>query len=222
MAEWQWQIKLVVGLKPKQQLIKFLVVRPWAEIGRKSGGRRVLALIEQLEGEGIEYGNWMVGMGGRGWRGGHISSGGIWSAWNIPEKLQLTRGSKYANTDSTEDDRFCHLECLQSKKKLWRVNQVYNKVSGWWLLVSSTCHSHSPHFRGAVASAAYYSLLPPYFTPYHYTRLDPTALHCTSEWVGELSESVSSPETGGIAGQIKPDTASGKDQFSFNPFTHSS
>ena len=132
MAEWQWQIKLVVGLKPKQQLIKFLVARPWAEIGRKSGGRRVLALNEQLEGEGIEYGNWMVGMGGRGWRGGHISSGGIWSAWNIPEKLQLTRGSKYANTDTSEDDLFCHLECLQSKKKLWRVNQVYNKVSGWW------------------------------------------------------------------------------------------
>ena len=65
---------------------------------------------------------------------------------------------------------------------------------------------------------------PTIFYTIPHSRLDPTALHCTSEWVGELSESVSSPETetGGIAGQIKPDTASGKDQFSFNPFTQPS
>ena len=68
------------------------------------GGQRVLALIEQVEGQGIEYGNWMVGMGGRRWREGHISSRGIWTASNMSEKLQPTRGSKYANADTSEDD----------------------------------------------------------------------------------------------------------------------
>ena len=50
------------GLKPKQQLIKFLVSAPGRGSGVK-GGQTVLApaLIEQV-GE-IEYGNWMVGMG---------------------------------------------------------------------------------------------------------------------------------------------------------------
>ena len=57
------------GLKPKQQLIKFLVDAPGRRSGVK-GGRKVLApaLIEQVE--GIEYGNWMEGMGG--WRWGVI------------------------------------------------------------------------------------------------------------------------------------------------------
>ena len=50
------------GLKPKQQLIKFLASAPGRGSGVK-GGQRVLApaLIEQVE--EIEYGNWMVGMG---------------------------------------------------------------------------------------------------------------------------------------------------------------
>ena len=48
---------------------------PGPEIGRKRGARQVLALplIEQVE--GIEYGNWMAGMGG--WRWANISPGGI-------------------------------------------------------------------------------------------------------------------------------------------------
>ena len=62
VAEWQWQIKEVVGLKPKQQLIKFFSA---AEIGRKRGTRRFLLWSSSSGGRGLsmEIG-WVGGWGG--------------------------------------------------------------------------------------------------------------------------------------------------------------
>ena len=68
------------------------------------------------------------------------------------------------------------------------------------------------------AAKLFYSTVQPSF---HQTRPDPAAVHRSilSRWMGAVRVS---QFTRDIADQIYPDTASGKDQFSFNPFTHSS
>ena len=78
-----------MGLKPKQQLIKFLVDAPGRRSGVK-GGRKVLApaLIEQVE--GIEYGNWMGGWV-RGWL---IFHQGVYGVPEISHRLHGFMWSK--------------------------------------------------------------------------------------------------------------------------------
>ena len=74
---------VVVGLKPKQQLIKFLVAAPARRSGVK-GGRQVLALIERSRGRGLsmEIGWWGVG----GWRWGVIFQQGVYGVHEYVKK----------------------------------------------------------------------------------------------------------------------------------------
>ena len=65
--------------------------------------------------------------------GGVIFHQEVYGVPEIHQKSFSQLGGLNMQTQTLQKMIFvCHLECLPSKKNLWRVNQVYNKVSGWW------------------------------------------------------------------------------------------